>query len=173
MYVQKRRTINRIQNDELNSTSTDSLEQNTHKCWRRFMNARATDRAYVPTNHGRYFLRLFVMIHWNIDLEHAANCITHGVLIIPSMIGAYRLISHATTPDQYWSTIIYGYALIFLFSFSTFFHCSCFHPTYKYEPQFHHSYLNLSIEIQRLNIFYIESIEQSSIYLLVLVIHLG
>lgn len=58
MYVQKR-VVTRIQNDEFNSNLANSLEQNTHKCWRRFMNARATDRAYVPTNHGRYFLRLY------------------------------------------------------------------------------------------------------------------
>jgi monocyte-to-macrophage differentiation protein len=64
--------------------------------------------------------------------EHAANCLTHGCLIIPSFIAAQCLMSHAKTPAQYWSSIIYGNALIFLFSFSTIFHCSCFHPTYKY-----------------------------------------
>lgn len=113
MNLQKR-TVNHVHGDKLNTKSTSSLEQKTHKCWRRFMNARATDRAYVPTSY-----------------EHAANCLTHGIVIIPSMIAAQCLISHAKTPAQYWSSIIYGNALVFLFSFSTCFHCSCFHPTYK------------------------------------------
>jgi len=84
------------------------------------MNERTIDRAYVPTTH-----------------EHAANCLTHGCLIIPSFIAAQYLISHAKTPAQYWSSIIYGNALIFLFSFSTVFHCSCFHPTYSESPVRH------------------------------------
>ncbi|CAF0823663.1 unnamed protein product [Adineta ricciae] len=95
-------------------TIDDSIKKQPRTDWRRFMNERAVRRAYVPTSY-----------------EHAANCLTHGCLIIPSFIAAQRLVSRAKTPAQYWSSIIYGNALIFLFSFSTCFHCSCFHPTYS------------------------------------------
>jgi monocyte-to-macrophage differentiation protein len=113
MHIQKR-AINPDTNDDYGQKSSIPIERKTHKCWRRFMNERAIDRAYVPTTH-----------------EHVANCLTHGCLIIPSLIAGQRLIYHAKTPAQYWSSIIYGNALIFLFSFSTVFHCSCFHPTYR------------------------------------------
>ncbi|CAF4680061.1 unnamed protein product, partial [Rotaria magnacalcarata] len=55
-----------------------SKEQKPHKYWLQFMNERVIDRAYVPTTH-----------------EHAANCLTHGCLIIPSFIAARQLIYHA------------------------------------------------------------------------------
>ncbi|CAF0949068.1 unnamed protein product [Adineta steineri] len=113
MHIQKRIVVSDTIDDSVQKSSS-VIEQKTHKCWRRFMNERAVERAYVPTSH-----------------EHAANCLTHGCLIIPSWIAAQRLLLHAKTPAQYWSSIIYGNALIFLFSFSTIFHCSCFHPTYK------------------------------------------
>ncbi|CAF2425690.1 unnamed protein product [Rotaria sp. Silwood2] len=113
MRIQKR-TVSDDTADSFRQNSSISKEQKNHKSWRRFMNERAIDRAYAPTTH-----------------EHAANCLTHGCLIIPSFIAAQRLISHAKTPAQYWSSIIYGNALIFLFSSSTVFHCSCFHPTYR------------------------------------------
>ena len=32
--------------------SAEPIEEKTHKCWRRFMNARGIGRAYVPTPHG-------------------------------------------------------------------------------------------------------------------------
>ncbi|CAF3427601.1 unnamed protein product [Rotaria sp. Silwood2] len=113
MHIQKRTVVSDTIDDSVQKSSI-VIEQKIHKCWRRFMNERAIDRAYVPTAH-----------------EHAANCLTHGCLIIPSCIAAQRLVSHAKTPAQYWSSVIYGNALIFLFSFSTIFHCSCFHPTYR------------------------------------------
>ncbi|CAF3724777.1 unnamed protein product [Rotaria sordida] len=113
MHIQKR-TISYDTGDDPSQKSSILKEQKNHKYWRRFMNERAIDRAYVPTTH-----------------EHVANCLTHGCLIIPSFIAAQRLISHVKTPAQYWSSIIYGSALIFLFSSSTCFHCSCFHPTYR------------------------------------------
>ncbi|CAF0822388.1 unnamed protein product [Adineta steineri] len=113
MHIQKRIVVSDTIDDSVQKSSS-VIEQRNHKCWRRFMNERAVERAYVPTSH-----------------EHAANCLTHGCLIIPSFIAAQRLLLHAKTPAQYWSSIIYGNALIFLFSFSTIFHCSCFHPTYK------------------------------------------
>jgi len=113
MHIQKRAVGANICDDFIQKSST-SIEQKNHKHWRRFMNERAIGRAYAPTTH-----------------EHAANCLTHGILIVPSFIAAQRLISRANTPDEYWSSIIYGNALILLFSFSTVFHCSCFHPTYR------------------------------------------
>ena len=101
--------------------------------WRRFMNERTTDRAYVPTVHGKRenLMRLNFSISYSFLQEHCANCLSHGCLIIPSFIAAQRLMNHAETTAQYWSSVIYGYALIFLFSCSTVFHCSCFHPTYR------------------------------------------
>ena len=118
-------------------TSTERIEEKTHRCWRRFMNARGIDRAYVPTAHGTRLSLLDSsvcpsedMLSLSICLEHAANCLTHGCLIVPSFVAAQRLLSRAETPSQYWSSIIYGNALILLFSCSTLFHCSCFHPTY-------------------------------------------
>ncbi|CAF1165057.1 unnamed protein product [Adineta ricciae] len=113
MHIQKRHVQKAICDDCVQKPSIPN-EQRNHKCWRRFMNARGIERAYVPT-----------------DYEHAANCLTHGCLIIPACIAAQRLISRAETVEQYWSSFIYGNALILLFSFSTIFHCSCFHPTYR------------------------------------------
>lgn len=51
MHIQKRSVSANICKDLLDNSSAP-IEQKTHKCWRRFMNARATDRAYVPTPHG-------------------------------------------------------------------------------------------------------------------------
>ncbi|CAF1064268.1 unnamed protein product [Rotaria magnacalcarata] len=113
MHLQKR-TVNCNTFNDSDKKTPMSKEQKPHKYWLQFMNERVIDRAYVPTTH-----------------EHAANCLTHGCLIIPSFIAARQLIYHAKTPAQYWSSLIYGNALIFLFSSSTIFHCSCFHPTYR------------------------------------------
>ena len=129
MHIQKRAVGASICDESVHDSSI-SNKTNQHKCWRRFMNER-TNRAYVPTAHGRivFFHRLIIFLISS--LEHAANCLTHGVLIIPSFIAAQRLIARAKIPAEYWSSIIYGNALILLFSFSTVFHCSCFHPTYR------------------------------------------
>jgi predicted membrane channel-forming protein YqfA (hemolysin III family) len=135
MHIQKR-AINPDTNDDYGQKSSIPIERKTHKCWRRFMNERAIDRAYVPTTHGILFFFYDTnsyLYHLCVYIEHVANCLTHGCLIIPSLIAGQRLIYHAKTPAQYWSSIIYGNALIFLFSFSTVFHCSCFHPTYRYK----------------------------------------
>ncbi|CAF0762055.1 unnamed protein product [Didymodactylos carnosus] len=86
-------------------------QQHTLRYRSRFMNERAVNKPYVPTVH-----------------EHVANCLTHGFLVIPACIAAQVLISNSVTSVQYWSSIIYGSALIMLFSFSTVFHCSCFYP---------------------------------------------
>ncbi len=131
MHIQKRAVGTSVLDGSPEKPSVP-IEQKNHKCWRRFMNQRATDRAYIPTTHGRYFVvELNCILIIFIFIEHAANCLTHGVLIIPSFIAAQQLISRANTTEEYWSSIIYGNALILLFSFSTVFHCSCFHPTYR------------------------------------------
>jgi len=88
---------------------------------------------YLFFNSNHIYIILLV-------IEHAANCLTHGVLIIPAFIATQWLISRANTLEEYWSSIIYGNALILLFSFSTVFHCSCFHPTYRYNS--HLNYLS-------------------------------
>ena len=134
MHIQKRSVAAEICADIIKHP-TEPIEQKTHKCWRRFMNQRVRDRAYIPTAHGRFQIFSFFYLSntcFFFYQEHAANCITHGVLIIPAFIAAQRLVFRAETLAQYWSSIIYGNALILLFSFSTLFHCSCFHPTYRY-----------------------------------------
>ncbi|CAF1004743.1 unnamed protein product [Adineta steineri] len=91
MHIQKRIVVSDTIDDSVPKSSS-VIEQKTHKSWRRFINERAVERAYVPTSH-----------------EHAANCLTHGCLIIPSWIAAQSLLLHAKTPAQYWSSIIYAF----------------------------------------------------------------
>ncbi|XP_049854595.1 monocyte to macrophage differentiation factor 2 isoform X1 [Schistocerca gregaria] len=55
-------------------------------------------------------------------IEHIANVVTHGVWVVPSIIACFALIQRATSWPQYWSAVIYGSALVLLFSVSTFFH---------------------------------------------------
>lgn len=53
MHIQKR--VNGVEaRNGFHQESSPPKEQKErkHKCWRRFMNARATDRAYVPTPYG-------------------------------------------------------------------------------------------------------------------------
>lgn len=52
MHIQKRAVGASICDESLPKQSIVP-EKNQHKCWRRFMNERTTDRAYVPTTHGR------------------------------------------------------------------------------------------------------------------------
>ena len=132
MHVQKR-VVSRDTGDDSLQKSAVLLQSTTDRHWRRFMNERAIDRAYVPTAHGNLSFLGNNYLHSFVLQKHAANCLTHGCVIVPSFIAAQRLMSHAKTPAQYWSSIIYGNALLFLFSFSTVFHCSCFHPTYRCE----------------------------------------
>jgi hypothetical protein len=51
MHIQKR-AVHPDTGDDFIQKLSIPLEQKTHKCWRRFMNERAIDRAYVPTTHG-------------------------------------------------------------------------------------------------------------------------
>lgn len=55
-------------------------------------------------------------------LEHYANIITHGAVILPSILGAYFLVQYSKNHDQIKSSLIYGTSLILLFSVSTIFH---------------------------------------------------
>nr|CAD7401299.1 unnamed protein product [Timema poppensis] len=62
-------------------------------------------RAYLPTT-----------------IEHFANVITHGVWVIPSTFASLELVQRAISWPQYFSALVYGAALILLFTVSTFFH---------------------------------------------------
>ena len=53
MHIQKRTVGTSVLDGSLEKSSVP-IEQRNHKCWRRFMNPRATDRAYIPTAHGTY-----------------------------------------------------------------------------------------------------------------------
>lgn len=56
------------------------------------------------------------------EVEHYANVFTHGLVIIPSIIGAIYMSSYSKTSDQFRTSIIYGISLILLFTVSTLFH---------------------------------------------------
>jgi len=62
MHIQKRAVGTTVCDDSVQKSSIP-IEQKNHKCWRRFMNQRATDRAYIPTIHGRFSsLNLIIFI---------------------------------------------------------------------------------------------------------------
>lgn len=70
------------------------------------MNPRAcTNEAYIPT-----------------PIEHVANVATHGIWVVPSVIGGIELIRRSTTWAQLVSACVYGTSLILVFAVSTFFH---------------------------------------------------
>ncbi|ELU01951.1 hypothetical protein CAPTEDRAFT_131189, partial [Capitella teleta] len=72
----------------------------------RFMNGRAKPgTAYVPTR-----------------VEQLANMVTHGLWIPPSVLGIGWMLYLASTPLQSLAALVYGLALIALFSVSTIFH---------------------------------------------------
>ncbi|XP_033100456.1 monocyte to macrophage differentiation factor-like [Anneissia japonica] len=62
------------------------------------------------------------MMYEPTNIEHIANCITHGLWIIPSCIGCLCMLHQSTTEQHKYSAIIYGLSLICLFSVSTIFH---------------------------------------------------
>lgn len=75
-------------------------------CSRKYMNCKAVgNRAYIPT-----------------ELEHIANVITHGLWVIPSLFGFHFLIQRASDRTQYMSALVYGCAIVALFTISTIFH---------------------------------------------------
>jgi len=55
-------------------------------------------------------------------IEHVANIITHGVLVIPTFWLSKNLILSADSPKQYFSAVVYGLVLTGLFTVSTIFH---------------------------------------------------
>jgi len=55
-------------------------------------------------------------------IEHLANIITHGVLVVPSFWLSRNLVSAAESPRQFWSAVVYGLVLTGLFTVSTVFH---------------------------------------------------
>ncbi|GAB6033298.1 hypothetical protein CHUAL_012894, partial [Chamberlinius hualienensis] len=72
----------------------------------RFMNSRASgNHAYVPT-----------------DVEHVANVITHAISVAPSVMGLRFMIGQASNPLQMVTALVYGFALVALFTVSTIFH---------------------------------------------------
>jgi len=52
MHIQKRSVSSNISDDRVQKSTATPSEPKTHRCWRRFMNERAIDRAYIPTAHG-------------------------------------------------------------------------------------------------------------------------
>lgn len=70
------------------------------------MNCRAlSDQAYIPT-----------------DVEHLANVVTHGLWILPSIVGMWWMFCLSSNEIQRLTAIIYGLSLFVLFSVSTAFH---------------------------------------------------
>ncbi|XP_011643576.1 monocyte to macrophage differentiation factor 2 isoform X2 [Pogonomyrmex barbatus] len=70
------------------------------------MNPRAcTNEAYTPTS-----------------IEHVANVATHGIWVVPSVIGGIELVRRSATWTQFVSACVYGTSLILVFAVSTFFH---------------------------------------------------
>ncbi|XP_077263335.1 monocyte to macrophage differentiation factor 2 isoform X3 [Temnothorax americanus] len=81
---------------------TSRIFRNTIK----WMNPRAcTNEAYTPTS-----------------IEHMANVATHGIWIVPSVIGSIELVRRSATWAQFVSACVYGTSLILVFAVSTFFH---------------------------------------------------
>lgn len=64
-------------------------------------------------------------------VEHVANVITHGIWIVPALLGALELIDRASSWSRLLSAIVYGVSLLLLFTVSTVFHsihyCSLHH----------------------------------------------
>lgn len=72
----------------------------------KWMNPRAsTNEAYVPTY-----------------IEHVANVITHGIWVVPSLLGGLELVKRSSTWTQLVSAWVYGTSLLLVFAVSTFFH---------------------------------------------------
>jgi hypothetical protein len=58
MHIQKR-AVNPDNCNGFIKESSLPIEQKNHKCWRRFMNERAINRAYIPTEHGIFLFLQF------------------------------------------------------------------------------------------------------------------
>ncbi|XP_046352968.1 monocyte to macrophage differentiation factor 2-like [Haliotis rufescens] len=85
----------------------------SHTDYKRLMNSRAKPgQAYIPT-----------------DVEHIANVISHGLGIVPSVLGLLWMVYLSTTQVQLIIAVVYGSALAILFSVSTTFHTVSFCAT--------------------------------------------
>jgi len=72
------------------------------------------------------------------NIEHVANIITHGVLVVPTFWLSFNLIRSAETQQQYFSAIVYGLVLTGLFTVSTIFHTvSAFSTNRMWRDLFH------------------------------------
>ncbi|XP_065580093.1 monocyte to macrophage differentiation factor-like isoform X1 [Artemia franciscana] len=60
------------------------------------------------------------------NVEHLANIASHGICILPSVYASYLLQQQAVCSVQKMVSLVYGAALIGLFSVSTVFHSVCF-----------------------------------------------
>nr|SVE86453.1 EOG090X0FVK [Daphnia similis]SVE88335.1 EOG090X0FVK [Daphnia similis] len=58
-------------------------------------------------------------------IEQMANIVSHGACILPAVYATLLLIQRATTPTQFWAGLIYGIALVLLFTVSAAFHTTC------------------------------------------------
>lgn len=72
------------------------------------------------------------------NFEHVANVITHGLFILPSLLGLVFLIQLASNHHQFLNALLYGFALVALFSVSTTYHCVCYVGTCKRLRDFLH-----------------------------------
>ncbi|XP_071965759.1 monocyte to macrophage differentiation factor 2-like [Antedon mediterranea] len=67
-----------------------------------------------PAEHGRMYEPT--------NIENIFNIITHGLWILPSCLGCVYMLHQSTSVQHQISAVIYGLALICLFSVSTLFH---------------------------------------------------
>nr|CAG4638800.1 EOG090X0FVK [Cyclestheria hislopi] len=58
-------------------------------------------------------------------IEQLANITTHALCILPAIYATWSLVTRAATPTQFWAALIYGTALILLFTVSAAFHTTC------------------------------------------------
>nr|CAG4645882.1 EOG090X0FVK [Lynceus sp. MCZ IZ 141354] len=71
------------------------------------------------------------------QIEQLANIATHGACILPSVFATWHMTSSATTSEQYFAGLIFGLALIALFTVSACFHWTCLCRMGKLRDAFH------------------------------------
>lgn len=69
------------------------------------------------------------------EIEHLANIVTHGIAILPCILGTYELCWRSESFMQLFAALIYGATLVFLFSISTCFHCVFFRNQNGYSTE--------------------------------------
>ncbi|BFZ03158.1 hypothetical protein BsWGS_06197 [Bradybaena similaris] len=65
------------------------------------------------------------------DVEHLANVISHGVWILPSFLALIFMVHMSATSLQKIASLVYGSALVLLFTTSTIFHILSYTGRYK------------------------------------------